>query len=156
MARRRPTSGTEYGGDTNRSGNNDVGRLGPCRQWHIWVGRRRKCWGRRLDRVAISLPVRWTVVSTSGLCRCHFAFLMSADVGHVVSGISESGVVENVGVAAEITSPSLSVQSYFYFRFPAGHLEFRQSPSSASMFDVRNVKGDDIAPWPDANTRCTC
>ncbi len=30
--------------------------------------------------------------------------------GHVVSGISESGRVENVGVAAEIASPSLSVQ----------------------------------------------
>ena len=30
--------------------------------------------------------------------------------GHVVSGTSESGLVENVGVAAEIASPSLSVQ----------------------------------------------
>ena len=33
--------------------------------------------------------------------------------GHVVSGISESGIVENVGVAAEIVSPSLSVQKLF-------------------------------------------
>ncbi len=33
--------------------------------------------------------------------------------GHVVSGISESGMVENVGVAAEIASPSLSVQKLF-------------------------------------------
>ena len=32
---------------------------------------------------------------------------------HVVSGISESGMVENVGVAAEIASPSLSVQKLF-------------------------------------------
>jgi len=30
------------------------------------------------------------------------------------------------------------------------HFEFRQSPSSAFMFDVRTVKGNDIAPWPDA------
>ncbi len=32
---------------------------------------------------------------------------------HVVSGISESGMVENVGVATEIASPSLSVQKLF-------------------------------------------
>ena len=50
--------------------------------------------------------------------------------GHVVSGISESGMVENVGVAlaAEIASPSLSVQKLSllpvvwpqqpYFEFP--------------------------------------
>ncbi len=33
--------------------------------------------------------------------------------GHVVSGISVSGMVETVGVAAEIASPSLSVQKLF-------------------------------------------
>ena len=33
--------------------------------------------------------------------------------GHVVSAISESGMAENVGVAAEIASPSLSVQKLF-------------------------------------------
>ena len=33
--------------------------------------------------------------------------------GHVVSGIFESGVVENVGVAAEIALPSPSVQKLF-------------------------------------------
>ena len=32
---------------------------------------------------------------------------------HVVSGISELGMVENVGVAAEIASPSLYVQKLF-------------------------------------------
>ena len=32
---------------------------------------------------------------------------------HVVSGISESGMAENVGAAAEIASPSLSVQKLF-------------------------------------------
>ena len=33
--------------------------------------------------------------------------------GHVVSGISESGVVDNVGVTTEIASPSLFVQKLF-------------------------------------------
>jgi len=56
---------------------------------------------------------RSKVISTSVLCRRHFAFTMSADVGHVVSGISESGMVENVGIAAKIASPSLSVQKLF-------------------------------------------
>jgi len=36
-----------------------------------------------------------------------------ATLGHVVSGISESGMVENVGLAAEIASPSLSVPKLF-------------------------------------------
>ncbi len=33
--------------------------------------------------------------------------------GHVVSAISESGVVENVGLAAETASKSISVQKLF-------------------------------------------
>jgi len=33
--------------------------------------------------------------------------------GHVISGISESSMVENVGVAAKIASPSLCVQMLF-------------------------------------------
>ena len=33
--------------------------------------------------------------------------------GHVVSGVSELGVVENVGVAIEIASPSVFVQKLF-------------------------------------------
>jgi len=36
-----------------------------------------------------------------------------ATLGHVVSGISESGVVANVGVDVEISSPSHSVQNIF-------------------------------------------
>ncbi len=43
----------------------------------------------------------------SGNNRCR------ATLGHVVSGISESGVVANVGVDVEIASPSLSVQTLF-------------------------------------------
>ncbi len=43
----------------------------------------------------------------SGNTRCR------ATLGHVVSGISESGVVVNVGVDVEIASPSLSVQTLF-------------------------------------------
>ncbi len=42
--------------------------------------------------------------------------------GHVVSGISESGMVENMGVAAEIASPSLSVQKLFLL--PVSSLPF--------------------------------
>ncbi len=40
-------------------------------------------------------------------------FPCRATSGHVVSGISESGMVENVCVAAEIASPYLSVQKLF-------------------------------------------
>ena len=36
-----------------------------------------------------------------------------ATLGHVVSGIPESSIVENVGVAAEIALPSFSVQKLF-------------------------------------------
>ncbi len=42
--------------------------------------------------------------------------------GHVVSGISESVMVENVGVAAEIASPSPSVQKLFLL--PVSSLPF--------------------------------
>ncbi len=35
--------------------------------------------------------------------------------GHVASGMFESGVVENVGLAAEIASPFLYVQKLFLF-----------------------------------------
>jgi len=47
-----------------------------------------------------SLPVSWPT----------FAFPVSADVGRRCSVISKSGMVENVGVAVEIASPSVSVQ----------------------------------------------
>ena len=47
---------------------------------------------------------------------------------HVVSGISESGMVENVGVAAGITSPSLSVQRLFLLPVCVGrHFAFLMS-----------------------------
>ena len=38
---------------------------------------------------------------------------MSADVGPFGSAISKSGMVENVGVAVGIASPSVSVQKLF-------------------------------------------
>jgi len=40
-------------------------------------------------------------------------FLCRPPSGDIVSGISESGMVENVGVAAEIASSSLSAQKLF-------------------------------------------
>ncbi len=43
----------------------------------------------------------------SGNNRCR------ATLGHVVSGTSESSIVENVGLAAEIALPSFSVQKLF-------------------------------------------
>ncbi len=43
-------------------------------------------------------------------------------LGHVVSGIFESGMVENVGVAAEIASPSISIQKLFLL--PVSSLPF--------------------------------
>ncbi len=42
--------------------------------------------------------------------------------GQVVSGISESGMVKNVGVAAEIASPSPSVQKFYLL--PVSSLPF--------------------------------
>ena len=49
-----------------------------------------------------------TAIQTgSGNNRCR------ATLGHVVSDISKSGMVENVGVAAEIALPSPSVQKLF-------------------------------------------
>ena len=50
--------------------------------------------------------------------------------GHVVSAISVSGVVKNVGVAVGIASPSLYIfpfNRYFHFRFHGRHFEFRMS-----------------------------
>jgi hypothetical protein len=41
--------------------------------------------------------------------------------GHVVSGISESGVADNVEAAVEIASPSHSVQKLFPLPVPARH-----------------------------------
>ncbi len=48
------------------------------------------------------------MISTSGFGGRHFQFRMSSDVGPCRHSISVSGVVENVGVAVEIASPSLS------------------------------------------------
>ncbi len=48
-----------------------------------------------------------TIQTGSGNKRCR------ESVGNVVTGISESGVVANVGVDVEIASPSLSVQKLF-------------------------------------------
>ncbi len=71
--------------------------------------------------------------------------------GHVVSGISESGMVENVGVAAEIASPSLSVQKLFLLpvcvvailRFPcrptSGHVV--SSISESGMVENVGISG---------------
>jgi hypothetical protein len=89
--------------------------VGQCRQCHIPVGHGRKCGGSRWNRVAICLCSK--VISTSGF---HFRFRgrhlsfrcrpMSDNVGSVIFRL---GVVENVGVAVGIASPSISVQTLF-------------------------------------------
>jgi hypothetical protein len=59
------------------------------------------------------LIIRSEIISTSGLGRRHFVSPISADVGHVDSATSESGMIENVGLAAKIVSISLSVKTLF-------------------------------------------
>ncbi len=72
-------------------------------------------WG-MVENVGVASEIAWPSFSVQKLFLlpvCIIAILrfpcrpMS---GHVVSGISESGVLENVGIAAKIASPSLSVQ----------------------------------------------
>ncbi len=53
------------------------------------------------------------VISSSGLAAAIVNIGSRSTSGHVVSGIAESSLVENVGVAAEIASPSLTVQKLF-------------------------------------------
>ena len=90
--------------------------VGQCRQCRIRVGHDgRKCGGSRWSRFDICF--RSKVISTSGF---HFRFRgrhlscrrrpMSGNVGSVLSW---SGIVENVGVAVGIASPSVSVQKLF-------------------------------------------
>ncbi len=79
----------------------------------------------------------------SGNNRCR------ATLGHVVSGTSESGMVENAGVASEIALPPFSIQTLFLLpvfviailRFPcrptSGHVVSGISESSI----VENVGG---------------
>ncbi len=69
-----------------------------------------------------------------------------ATLGHVVSDISESGVVANVGLDVEIASPSLSVQKLFLLpvyvvailRFPcqpmSGHVVSGISESGMAQY----------------------
>jgi len=67
---------------------------------------------------------------------------MSGRVGNV---ISKSGVVDNVGVAVEIASPSVSVKvistSGFHFRFCGRHLRFRCRPMSGRVGNVISKSG---------------
>jgi len=59
---------------------------------------------------------------------------MSAMTGHVVSIISESGVVKNVGIVPGTTSPALSVQELFPLPvFVATVLSSRNQPMSDNV-----------------------
>ena len=73
---------------------------------------------------------RSKVTSKSGLLVAILNFRFWPMLGHVVSAISVSGVVKNVGVAVGIASPSLYIfpfNRYFHFRFRGRHFEFRMS-----------------------------
>ena len=86
-----------------------------CRQCHIRIGHGRKYGGSRWNRFAICL--RSNVISTSGfrfrLRGRHLRFRCRPTLGRVGSVIFGSGIVENVGVAVGIASPSVSVQKLF-------------------------------------------
>jgi len=69
-------------------------------------------WGSRFSRVEIYF--RSKVISTSGFGGHHFEFQLSADVGSSRQCIiSESVVLENMGVAVGIASTSISFQTIF-------------------------------------------
>ena len=89
----------------------------PCRQCHAWVGHGLKYTDSRLNRLAGFF--RSKITPTSGFRSQHSGvggFPMSADVWPCLQcyrPLSESGMVENVGVAAETASTALSVQKLF-------------------------------------------
>ena len=64
------------------------------------------------------------VISTSGFCGRIFEFSSRPTSGNVDSVISMSGLVENVGVAAEIASLFQAVKSYCRFLFNGRRLGF--------------------------------
>jgi len=106
----------------------------------------RKCGGRRWDRVAISF--RSKVISTSGLCRRHFVFLMSPDVTSFVSIISNrawSKIGNRLNrVAISFRSKVISIQ---VFRPTILNSGSRHRRGPCSMLGLSR-------PWPEANTRC--
>ena len=88
----------------------NVGRrwaMSACSGVSIWVGHENR--DSRWNRV----PTFFRTANVISTCRRPFAFPMSADVGPCRQW-SELRMAENVEVAAEIASPSLSVKKYFY------------------------------------------
>ena len=89
--------------------------VGQCQQCHIRVGHGRKCGGSLWNRFEICF--RSKVISTSGFYfrfrGRHLSFRCRPMSDNVGSVIFWSGMVENVGVAAETASKSISVQKLF-------------------------------------------
>jgi hypothetical protein len=116
--------------------------VGPCRQWHIWVGHGRKYGARRWNRVAISF--RSKVISTSGLCCLHFALTMSADVWPCLEC---HGWVGHHQTHWRIAAGIVMIKSYFFFRFGGRHFEHWKSvdvgqcPSVIIESDMIEVMG---------------
>ena len=77
-----------------------------------WTMHRRKCAGIDVEIMSPSLSVQ-TLFLLPVCVVAILRFPCRLTSGHDVSGISKSGMVEIVGVAAEIVSPSLSVQKLF-------------------------------------------
>ena len=145
----------------------DVGRLPRHKMAAIETGSGNNYWTKWLDpmpthtRASILTSLRyyrrWLTTDIHGGGH-HFRFQWSHEILSAVSSLPLGRAWSKMWEPLKSRRHLFPFKSYFYFRFPACHFEFRQSPSSASMSDVRTVKGDDrpIAPWPDANTRCTC
>ena len=89
--------------------------VGQFRQCYIRVEHGRKCGGSRWNRFAMCF--RSKVISTSAFHfrfrGRHIRFRCWSRSGRVGSVISKTGMVENVGVAVGIASPSVSVQMLF-------------------------------------------
>jgi len=97
------------------------------------------------EDVGIASPSlsRSNVISTSGLYCRHVEFTTWADIGpcrpmsaNVGSDRGWSGMVETVGVAVGIASPSLSVQKLLPV-FIAAILRFRRQPMSGHVGQCR-------------------
>ena len=76
----------------------DVGQWWQC---HMLVGHGRKCGGSRYNHITISF--RSKVISTSGLMAAILSSGCLSMSGNVGSAISKTGVVETMGVAAEVS-----------------------------------------------------
>ncbi len=116
------------------------GNVGQCRTMSkiSYSSRARpKIGGRSWNRGAISR--RSKVISTSDLMAAILNFRSGTMSGNVRSDIFKSGMVENVGIAVVIATPSFAVQKLF----STAILNFGSLPSSANV-DQRHPAPADV------------